>query len=38
MDEKGFLIGILAKLKRVFSMASWERKEVTEALQDGSRE
>jgi hypothetical protein len=38
MDEKGFLIGIIAKSKRVFSKASWERKEVTEALQDGSRE
>jgi hypothetical protein len=38
MDEKGFLIGILAKSKRVFSKASWERKGVTEALQNGSRE
>jgi hypothetical protein len=38
MDEKGLLIGILAKSKRVFSKASWERKEVTEALQDSSRE
>jgi hypothetical protein len=37
MDEKGFLIGILARSKRVFSKAKWERKEVTEVLQDGSR-
>ena len=38
MDKKGFLIGILARSKRVFSKAKWEHKEVTEALQDGSRE
>jgi hypothetical protein len=38
MDKENFLIGILARSKRVFSMARWERKEVTEALQDGSRE
>ena len=38
MDEKGFLIGILSKSKRVFSKAKWDRREVREALQDGSRE
>jgi hypothetical protein len=38
MDEKGFLIGVLSKSKRVFSKAKWERREVREALQDGSRE
>ena len=38
MDKKGFIIGILARSKRVFSKPKWERKEVTEALQDGSRE
>jgi hypothetical protein len=38
MDEKGFLIGITSWSKRVFSKQFWERKEVTAALQDGSRE
>jgi hypothetical protein len=36
MDEKGFLIGILARSKRVFPKAKWKCKEVTEVLQDGS--
>jgi hypothetical protein len=38
MDEKGFMIGITTRSKRVFSRRQWERKEVTAALQDGSRE
>ena len=38
MDEKGFLIGISSRSKRVFSREMWERKEVRTALQDGSRE
>jgi hypothetical protein len=38
MDEKGFLIGITGRSKRVFSKALWARKEVTAALQDGSKE
>jgi hypothetical protein len=38
MDEKGFLIGILGRSKRLFSRGMWERKEVTAALQDGERE
>ena len=38
MDEKGFLLGQLSKSKRVFSKAKWDRREVREALQDGSRE
>ena len=38
MDEKGFLVGITSRSKRVFSRQLYERKEVTEALQDGSRE
>jgi hypothetical protein len=38
MDEKGFLIGILGRSKRVFSKRQWEKKEVKAALQDGSRE
>jgi hypothetical protein len=37
-DEKGFLVGIIGRSKRVFSKAVWERKEKTQALQDGSRE
>jgi hypothetical protein len=38
MDEKGFLIGITSRSKRVFSRRMWEKKEVTAAVQDGSRE
>ena len=38
MDEKGFLIGITGRSKRVFSKRMWDRKEVTTSLQDGSRE
>jgi hypothetical protein len=38
MDEKGFLVGILGRSKRVFSKRQWEKKEAKAALQDGSRE
>jgi hypothetical protein len=38
MDEKGFMIGITGRLKRVFSKAIWAAKRVRELLQDGSRE
>lgn len=38
MDEKGFLTGIIGRSKRVFSKAIWERKQVREATQDGSRD
>ena len=38
MDEKGFLVGITTRSKRVFSKASYRRKEVTAALQDSNRE
>ena len=38
MDEKGFLIGITGRSKRVFSRRMWEKKEVRAAIQDGSRE
>jgi hypothetical protein len=38
MDEKGFLIGITRRSKRVFSKRMWEKKEVVESLQDVSRE
>ena len=38
MDEKGFLIGITGRSKRVFSRRTWEKKEVRAAIQDGNRE
>ena len=38
MDEKGFLIGITSRSKRVFSRRMWEKKEIRASLQDGSRE
>jgi hypothetical protein len=38
IDEKGFMIGITGRSKRVFSKRQWERKEVRDTLQDGSRE
>ncbi|KAF2742948.1 DDE-domain-containing protein [Sporormia fimetaria CBS 119925] len=38
MDEKGFLIGIISRSKRVFSRRMWEEKEVRAAIQDGSCE
>jgi hypothetical protein len=38
MDEKGFMLGVLSRSKRVFSRQMWESREVTAALQDGSRE
>jgi hypothetical protein len=38
IDEKGCLIGITTRSKRVFSKALWQAKQVTAALQDGNRE
>jgi hypothetical protein len=38
MNEKGFLVGTTSRSKRVFSKVLWKRKEMTSALQDGSRE
>jgi hypothetical protein len=38
MDEKGFLIGVIGRSKRIFSKAMWDQKEVIAALQEGSRE
>jgi hypothetical protein len=38
MDEKGFLIGITSRSKRVFSRRMWDKKEVRASIQDGSRE
>jgi hypothetical protein len=38
MDEKGFLLGILTRSKRVFSRRLYEEGKVKEHIQDGSRE
>jgi hypothetical protein len=38
MDEKGFMIGVIGRSKRVFTPRQWEQKEVTAALQDGNRD
>ena len=38
MDEKGFLIGIINRGKRIFSKRMWVKKEVRATIQDGSRE
>jgi hypothetical protein len=38
MDEKGFMMGITGRSKRVFSKRQWERNQVRDTLQDGSRE
>jgi hypothetical protein len=38
MDKKGFAIGVLGRTKQVFSRRQYKKKEVRQALQDGSRE
>jgi hypothetical protein len=38
MDEKGFVIGVLGRTKRVFSRRQYEKKDVRQARQDGSHE
>jgi hypothetical protein len=38
MDEKGFMIGVEAKSKRVFSKAVWVKDGATAPIQDGNRE
>jgi hypothetical protein len=38
MDEKGFLLGITTRSKRIFSRQLYKSKEVRQAIQDGSRE
>jgi hypothetical protein len=38
MDEKGFLVGVTGRTKRIFSKQMWDKKEVRLSLQDGSRE
>jgi len=38
MDEKGFMIGVVGRSKRIFSKRKWEKKKVRASLQDGNRE
>jgi hypothetical protein len=38
MDEKGFALGVTGRSKRVFDKRIYDRKGVTAAIQDGSRE
>ena len=38
MDEKGFLIGVLLKIKRIFSKYSYESRGIKQMIQDGNRE
>jgi hypothetical protein len=38
MDEKGFLIGVLSKAKRIFSRRQYEKGGLKQRLQDGNRE
>jgi hypothetical protein len=37
MDEKGFMIGVTGRSKRIFSRATWEKKKKIESIQDGYR-
>jgi hypothetical protein len=38
MDEKGFMIGVTTKAKRVFSRRKYEQGGLKQQLQDGNRE
>jgi hypothetical protein len=38
IDEKGFMIGVLGRSKRVFSKNTWVKKRVRAPTQDGNRE
>lgn len=38
MDEKGFMIDIVGRSKRVFSKRRWDKGEVRASLQDGNRD
>jgi hypothetical protein len=38
IDEKGFMLGKIARSKRVFDRDMWDTKEVRQSLQNGSRE
>lgn len=37
MDEKGFMIGVLGRSKRIFDKDAWRAKKVRSAIQDGNR-
>lgn len=37
MDEKGFLLGVCSRSKRVFSRPLWDKKKVSASIQDGNR-
>ena len=37
MDKKGFLIGVLAKIKRIFSRLRYKEGGIRQLLQDGNR-
>jgi len=38
MDEKGFLVGVIRRSRRLFSKAMWDSKEVRAVLHDGNQE
>jgi hypothetical protein len=38
MDEKGFMIGVVGKSKRIFSKRQYTKKQYRQSLQDGNRE
>jgi hypothetical protein len=38
MDEKGFLIGKLSKMKRIFTQRTWEERGIKQMIEDGNRE
>ncbi|KAF1974660.1 hypothetical protein BU23DRAFT_461208 [Bimuria novae-zelandiae CBS 107.79] len=38
IDEKGFMIGITSRLKRIFDRPLWEAHAVRPAIQDGNRD
>ena len=38
MDEKGFLVGMLIRVKRVFSKAAFESGKIKNIIQDRNRE
>ena len=38
MDEKGCMVGVVGKSKRIFDRASWDQKIAQQPIQDGNRE
>ena len=38
MDKKGFLIGVLSKMKQVFSQRRYKEGGLRQVIQDGNRE